>query len=790
MESTRVFSYNTQRLNLKKSPFKIRDILINIIGFMLGRATILSGLSPFGLAFYVASFTGDIKSLSLGLCIIVGLITAGLGIISVKYIMALILFTGFYLINKRDIFKNKFFVALICFSSLFFTGLIPVILQGLLLYDLLMLLFECFVGFIMVLIFQAGLPVIKQHVERRILTNEEMISLSILLGLVILGFIDIPLPGGVSLKNIMCILIILIFSLKNGIGIATSTGVTLGLINSMATPMMPILVGSYAFCGLISGVFRSLGKVGISLGFILANTIFTIYVNGSSEVLINIYDILIAVAIFSFIPTKALDYVGDLLNKNSNKIINRKAYSQKIRGTIVEKLGSISASFEQLANTFNHISQKKSGLNTKDVTILFDQVADQVCKDCGLCLCCWEREFHNTYQVMFNILETLEEKGRIYETDIPEWFSKRCIRIETFVNAMNNMFEIYKVNLMWTNKVGESRGLVSQQLQGVAKIITNLAEEITIDLEFDDEMEKEIMIAMDKIGMVAKEITVLRNSSSKYEVDIIFKSCGGTRKCIKNAAPIVSKVIGRKMVKENMICSKQKRKDRCVVKFREEETYQISTGISQISKKGQTQCGDSYSFMQLKDGKYVLTLSDGMGSGKKALKESSATIALLEQFLDSGFDKDTAVKLINSVLVLKSPEESFSTIDLSAIDLQTGNVEFAKIGAASTFIKKQDRIEVIKSTSLPVGILSNIDMEISSKKVNEGDFIIMMSDGVLDANKQVIKKEAWLKDVLCDISSSNPQEIADQVLKIVLDNSGSVEDDMTVLVAKVWKKVS
>ncbi len=234
----------------------------------------------------------------------------------------------------------------------------------------------------------------------------------------------------------------------------------------------------------------------------------------------------------------------------------------------------------------------------------------------------------------------------------------------------------------------------------------------------------------------------------------------------------------------------QKRNNRCVVKYREEEAYQISTGISQISKRGQVQCGDSYSFMQLKDGKYVLTLSDGMGSGKKALKESSATIALLEQFLDSGFDKDTAVKLINSVLVLKSPEESFSTIDLSAIDLQTGNVEFAKIGAASTFIKKQDKIEVIKSTSLPVGILNNIDMEISSKTVSEGDFIIMMSDGVLDANKQVIKKEVWLKDVLHEINSSNPQEIADQVLKTVLENSHSVEDDMTVLVAKVWKKVS
>ncbi len=146
MESMRVFWHNTQRLNMKQSPLKIRDILINVIGLLLGRATILSGLSPFGLAFYAASFAGDVRSLTLGLSIIAGLITAGLGIISVKYIMALILFTVFYLINKRTVFKKKFYVALICFSSLFLTGLIPVMQQGLLLYDILMLFLNLLLG--------------------------------------------------------------------------------------------------------------------------------------------------------------------------------------------------------------------------------------------------------------------------------------------------------------------------------------------------------------------------------------------------------------------------------------------------------------------------------------------------------------------------------------------------------------------------------------------------------------------------------------------------------------------
>jgi stage II sporulation protein E len=243
------------------------------------------------------------------------------------------------------------------------------------------------------------------------------------------------------------------------------------------------------------------------------------------------------------------------------------------------------------------------------------------------------------------------------------------------------------------------------------------------------------------------------------------------------------------MIKKDQICSMKRGDTLCAIKYIEEELYRISTGISRLKKAGQAECGDNYSFMELSDGKHVLALSDGMGSGRKASRESSATIALLEQFLDSGFDKDTAVKLINSVLVLKSPDESFATIDLSVVDLYTGHVEFVKIGAASTFIMKPNRIEVIRSTSLPVGILNHIDMELSSKTVSEGDYIVMMSDGVLDSKEEDVSKETWVKDALLNIESTNPQEIADGIMNIAVENRGNkIDDDMTVLVAKVWKK--
>lgn len=161
----------------------------------------------------------------------------------------------------------------------------------------------------------------------------------------------------------------------------------------------------------------------------------------------------------------------------------------------------------------------------------------------------------------------------------------------------------------------------------------------------------------------------------------------------------------------------------------------------------------------------------------------------MEEFLESGFDKDISIKLINSVLVLKSLDESFSTLDMCVIDLYDAYAEFIKIGAVATFIKKDKIIDTIHSTSLPVGIFNNVDMEISKRKLKENDLIVMITDGVIDSNENLVEKEKWVENILKNYKGGTPQEIANYILKKAKENSGDyVKDDMTVLVAKLWEK--
>ena len=197
--------------------------------------------------------------------------------------------------------------------------------------------------------------------------------------------------------------------------------------------------------------------------------------------------------------------------------------------------------------------------------------------------------------------------------------------------------------------------------------------------------------------------------------------------------------------------------------------------------------GDNYTFMEIYDGKYMMAISDGMGKGKKAYDESSVTIDILENMMEAKIDKEIVINTINNMLLLKSSEEIFSTLDLGIIDLKKGRLETVKMGVCSTYISRENKdVDLISSSSLPVGILSEINLDRHNVKVKNGDYIIMVSDGIVDAGKNNDFGENWLIYFLKKLNTNNPKEIANQILDRALElQLGAVDDDMTVLVTKV-----
>ncbi len=761
------------------------------MAFLLGRITLFDGRMPFGIAIYAATLGMNINRIFISIAIFAGMLSSGSAYENELFYKLITAFIVMLLINAINIpFKKSMGshlrIGIITFIGVLVPEILFIYLQGFYVYSILEALLNAFIIFALVFVFKNVMGVLESPTRIYSLTNEETLSIAIACALTVSGLGPFYIYG-VSIRNILCIIIILIFSYKAGAGNGTAIGVIVGTLISISSESSTA-IASFAFCGLISGILRSMGKVGCCLGVLMGDAILTYVITGTIEILI-IYEIVISITVFLLIPEKAMDVIVSRFNKKLLAKGDKKGYSARIKNITVDKLNRFSIAFGEMAKTFDEISETKTITEKHDITAIFDRVADKVCKDCSLCTHCWEQNFCNTYQIMFKIVEKLDSKGWIEQEDIPKYFLDRCERVEEFVKSVNNVFELFKVDMVWRNRVGESRGLVSQQLRSMSKVISNLASELNTDIDFKDDIENQIILELSKAGMRNVEAIVYENRYGKYEITLSYKGCGGRRSCIGNVEKIVSLAVNRRMLKDGSECGLNSKTNMCTIKLVEEETFKVITGVARMSKHEKYVSGDNYTFINTGDGKYIAALSDGMGTGHKACIQSKATINLIEQFMESGFDKDTTVKLINSLLVLKSNDDSFATIDISVVDLYEGEVEFVKVGAAPTFIKRNEFVEVVKTASLPAGIMSDVELELVHKRVDNGDFLIMLSDGIIDSFQATPDSIKAVQGILQNMTSKNPQKIADDLLEEALCacKDKNPVDDMMVMVAKVWK---
>src|SRR5699024_1037359 len=196
----------------------------------------------------------------------------------------------------------------------------------------------------------------------------------------------------------------------------------------------------------------------------------------------------------------------------------------------------------------------------------------------------------------------------------------------------------------------------------------------------------------------------------------------------------------------------------CYLALGSAKKFVVQAGIAHAAKGGGIISGDSYQTMEIDDGKYALAISDGMGNGKRAREESRETLRLLKQILQSGIEEQVAIKSINSILALRSPDEMFATLDLAVINLHNAYIRFLKISSAPSFVIRGNDIRKIESSNLPIGIIRDVDVDMVGEQLKSGDLLIMISDGIYDGPKHIENTDMWLKRKLREIQTDVPQE--------------------------------
>ena len=342
-----------------------------------------------------------------------------------------------------------------------------------------------------------------------------------------------------------------------------------------------------------------------------------------------------------------------------------------------------------------------------------------------------------------------------------------------------------KMERIWNTRLEENRAAVAVQLNEMAQIMADTVEHVW-DTRADEELEIHLKKKLKAMGLVVHSVLVYSQENKRQEVYLTLNT--RRRRCVavKEVAVVLSK-----WMKKAMMPAKDSRafvgSERTTFLFVERTNFEVLYGIEKAVKGKEQISGDNFSLHYCREGQFVAALSDGMGSGITAYKESEMVIDLLEQFLEAGFTKETAVRMINSALIVRSDAQVFSTIDMSSLDLYTGVCEFLKVGASTTFIRRENWVETISSTSLPAGVFHKLDLDCTSKKLYDGDMVIMVTDGVMDA-LPAAHQESLMKDIIMEHDTANPKELATYILNRVQQyRDKEPTDDMTVLVMGVVK---
>lgn len=338
---------------------------------------------------------------------------------------------------------------------------------------------------------------------------------------------------------------------------------------------------------------------------------------------------------------------------------------------------------------------------------------------------------------------------------------------------------------LWQKKLYESRGLLADHLKEMAHIMADVAQESYQYHPVGERKYRQTAHYLKEAGILLKNFMILENEDGHLTMSLMMKTQTQESITTEDAAGLISMAAGvRVRAAGNMPLFMTEEWN--VYHFLEEPSYHVLTGFAKATKETEKISGDNYSFCEMEQGKMLAILSDGMGSGEKACRESGRVIEMMERLIEAGFRKEAAIQIINGALAAGEQEQNMSTLDLCELNLYNGSCEFIKVGAACTYIKREHLVDRLSARNLPLGVFQQIEPEIIRRQLQDGDYVIMLSDGVLDAMEQGIGEEI-LPELIGKITHANPGEIAGQILNYCLHQSrGQVRDDMTVLVIGMW----
>ena len=747
-----------------------RCIMFFLLGLVMSCARVLENGAPFGMAMVACSGSGVYGVFALAGAALGYLISGGVEW-GIRYIAAAVLvYTIAFIFQELKIYKQEFFMP--CAAGLVMAvtgflgsfsvtpGSVPLVAE---------LFLETCLAFGGSYFFREALSGGLRATESAELKHS--VSVMIMAACILMAFSRIEILSVVSIGRFMALILVMTSAMKGGMLTGAAIGTVLGLAMDVTSTGAPFYTMAYSFSGLLSGVFGKHGRLFFVLSFILSGALSVVCAWNQEVYISSLFETFSASVIFMLLPASFLNHVGVILQS-----MERGSGESGLRRFAALKVKNLSEAYGELYETVKK-SLEEPG-NDENIAKVFDRAADQVCVKCKYKNRCWNAEYVDTLSAMNDATQAMREHGSLSVEDIPGFFREKCTGLPAFVTAVNGELRAMAYRRQLRARLSENRSVAWGQYNDMALMLNRVANELGSINGADPLAERRLIRYLRSLDIDA-ETAVFRDGSGRLRV-IIESGRLTPLTRDENYLEKLSSVVGVRLCQPKELsegCSK--------LTLLEAEPLAVSVGIAALKKRGEKVSGDKGTYFKTDAGVLCVILSDGMGCGDDAARDSSQVVAILEKFLRSGADPAVAMKVLNSVMLLRGGDNwGFATVDLMCVDLFTGETCFYKYGAAPSYVKSGKSIRRIKGETLAAGLSSGegIAPDLVRMRLRPGSTAIIASDGVI-----VDDEDDWIKNLLMR-GTDDMKALARGTLKEAEKVYGA-NDDMTVVTVRVEERV-
>lgn len=741
-----------------------------LLGLITACARLPEGGAPFGVATVAAAGPG--------LCGVFSLLGAALGYLlsgglawGIRCIAAAVLvYTIAYLFHELPPYRSELFMPSAAAAVTAMTGFLASFSLSASTIPLpASLFFDSSVAFGAAYFFRAALASPAPVTEAAEL--KRAISVMILLSCLLMSAARLELFGAVSLGRFLALLLVMASAMKGGVLTGAAVGTVLGLAMDLSAGGTPFYTMAYAFSGLLSGVFGRHGRLWFTLSFVLASALAVVGAWGIGPRLTQLFETFAASVVFMLLPASWLSHFAVLLQK-----VDGGSGEAGLRRFAAGKLRELSGVYSELYETVRESLDTPH--NDENIARVFDRAADRVCIDCQNKNLCWNKEYMDTLSAMNDASHAMAEHGSLAEGDLPEHFRSRCRTLPGFVAAVNGELRALAYRRQLRTRLSENRSVAWSQYQDLSQVLGKLADELGSVNGADPLAERRLLRYLRSLDVDA-DASVYRDGGGRLRVIIESGRLDALTRD-EDYLEKLSSVAGVRLCQPAELNEGSGK-----LTLLEAEPLAVSVGIAAMKKRGEKVSGDKGTYFKTDAGVLCVILSDGMGCGDEAAKDSAQVVSILERFLRSGVDPAVAMKILNSVMLLRGGENwGYATVDLMCVDLFNGETCFYKYGAAPSYVKNGRSIRRIKGETLAAGLRAEDGLapDVVRMRLKPGSTAVIASDGVI-----VDAEDDWLKNLLTR-GGDDMRELARSTLKEAERLYGAA-DDMTVVTVRVEERV-